>query len=113
MEEIWKALEKASLEHPGLHAVLMICLRFSSSLDSACVACCPFLSTGSHHARMQIHAMRCCIPRCTTKAFFRKGPALAVQTGCRLLPRSPLAKQKGLVQLVCSKLHAPTRNTRF
>ena len=61
-----KAFEKGYLEHPGLHAILAICLRFSS------VACCLFLSTSSHHVRIQIHATRCCIPTCTTKGL-KKG----------------------------------------
>ena len=60
---IRKALEKGHLEHPGLHAVLAICLRFSSVLDDACVAHCLVLSTGSYHVRIQMHTQRCCIPR--------------------------------------------------
>ena len=51
---IQKALEKGYLEHPGLHAVLTICLRFSSVLDGACVSCCLFLSTGSYHDHTSI-----------------------------------------------------------
>ena len=69
MGDIRKALEKGCLEHPGLHAVLKTCLRFSSVLDGACVACCLFLSTGSHHVYIQSHSTGCCFPRCTTKAF--------------------------------------------
>ena len=57
---IRKAREKGYFGHLGLHAVLMICLRFSSFLDSACVACCLFLSTGSY--RIQINATCCCFP---------------------------------------------------
>ena len=49
MGYIRKALEEGYLEHLGLHARLTTCLRFSSVLDDACVACCLFLSTGSHH----------------------------------------------------------------
>ena len=64
---IRKALEKGYLEHPGLHAVLTKCLRFSSILDSACVACCLFLSTGSHHVCIQIHAACSGLPRCSTE----------------------------------------------
>ena len=52
---ILKALEKGYLKNPGLHAGLTICLRFSSVLDVACVACCLFLSTGSYHVCIQIH----------------------------------------------------------
>ena len=43
----WKALEKGYLEHPGLHTVLTICVRFSSVSECACVARCLLLSTGS------------------------------------------------------------------
>ena len=46
---IRKAFEKSYSEHPGLHAGLTICLRFSSVLDDACVAHCLILSTGSYH----------------------------------------------------------------
>ena len=63
---IRKALEKGYSEHPGLHAVLTVCLVFSSFLDSACVAFCLFLSTGSH-VHITIHATCCCIPRCTSE----------------------------------------------
>ena len=42
-----------------------------------------------------------------------KERALVVQTGCKLLVRSPLAKQEGLGQPVRSNLRAPTRTTRF
>ena len=49
MGYIRKALEKGYLEHPGLHAVLTTCLRFSSLLYDARVACCLLLSTGSYH----------------------------------------------------------------
>ena len=69
MGYIQKDLEKGYLEHPGLHAVLTTCLRFSSVLDGACVACCLCLSTGSYHVYIQIHSTGCCFPRCTTKAF--------------------------------------------
>ena len=69
MGYIRKALEKAYLEHPGLHAVLTICWRFSSVLVSACAACCLFLSTGGYHVCIQIFSTGCCFPRSTTKAF--------------------------------------------
>ena len=65
---IWKALEKGYLEHTE-SAVLTSCLRFSSILDDAYVACCLFLSTGSYHVCIQIHAMCCCFLRCTTETF--------------------------------------------
>ena len=51
-----KPLKRAIRNTSGLHAVLTIWLRSSSALDSVCVACCLFLSTGSHHVRIQIHA---------------------------------------------------------
>ena len=69
MGYIRKALEKGYLEHPGLHVVLTVCLRFLSFLDSACVACWLFLSTDSHHVRIQIHGTCCCIPGCTATTF--------------------------------------------
>ena len=78
---IRKALEKGYLEHPGLHAVLTICLRYSSVLDGACVPCCLLLSTGSYHVFIQIHAMRCCIPICTTEALDSQSGML---WGCKL-----------------------------
>ena len=64
-----KPLNRAIWNTLGLHAVLTTCLIFSSVLDSACVACCLLLSTGSHHVRIQIHATGCCISRCTTETF--------------------------------------------
>ena len=72
MGYIRKALEKGYLQHPGLHAGLTTCLIFSSISDDACVVCCLFLSTGSCHVFIQIHATGCCFPGCTTKAFGRK-----------------------------------------
>ena len=59
---IQKALKKGYLEHLGLHAVLTTCLRISSVLDTACVACCLILSTGRCHVHMQIHTTFCCFP---------------------------------------------------
>ena len=64
-----KPLNRSICNTLGLHAVLTTCLIFSSVLDSACVACCLLLSTGSHHVRIQIHATSCCISRCTTETF--------------------------------------------
>ena len=69
MGYIRKAVEKGYVGHPGLHAVLTTCLRFSSVLDGACVPCCLFLSTGSYHVCIQIYTTCCCFPRFTTKAF--------------------------------------------
>ena len=64
-----KPLKKGYFEHPGLHAVLMTCLRFLCVLDGACVPCCPFLSIGSYHVCKQIYTRCCCFHQCTTKAF--------------------------------------------
>ena len=57
-----KPLKWAIRNTPGLHAVLTTCLRFLSALDSACVARCLFLLTGSHHVVIQIHTTCCCFP---------------------------------------------------
>ena len=66
----------------------------------------PCPHTNSRHALLH--------PQMNHKSlWFGKGHALAVQPGCRLLARSPPAKQKGLVQPVRSNLHAPTKNTKF
>ena len=80
MGYIRKALKRGYLQHPGLHAVLTICLRFSFVFNGACVACCLFLS-GSRHVRMQIHAMCCCLPRCTIETF---GSQKNTLWGCKL-----------------------------
>ena len=64
-----KPLKRAIWNTLGLHVVLIVCLRFLSFLDSACVACWLFLSTDSHHVRIQIHATCCCIPGCTATTF--------------------------------------------
>ena len=47
-----KPLKRAIWNTLGLHVVLTVCLRFSSFLDSACVACWLLLSTDSHHVRI-------------------------------------------------------------
>ena len=78
---IRKALEKGFQNTPGLHAVLTICLRFPSVLDGSCVACCLLLSTGSYHFFIQIHARRCCTPRCTTETL---GSQKGTLWGCKL-----------------------------
>ena len=57
-----KPLKRGILNTLGLHAVLMICLRFSSVLDGVCAVCCLFLSIGRYHARIQIHPVGCCFP---------------------------------------------------
>ena len=64
-----KPVKKAIWNTLGLYAVLTTCLRFSSVLEDACVACCRFLSTGSYHVCKQMHSTCCCFPRCTTEAF--------------------------------------------
>ena len=64
-----KPLKRAIWNTLGLHAGLTTCLIFSSISDDACVVCCLFLSTGSCHVFIQIHATGCCFPGCTTKAF--------------------------------------------
>ena len=62
-----KPLERAIRNTLGLHAVPTTCLRFSSVLDDACVACCLFLSIGSHHVCIQIHATCSCFTGCTAE----------------------------------------------
>ena len=52
MGHIRKPLEKGYSEPPGLHAVLTTCLRFSSFLDGACVACCLLLPGNVCHVFM-------------------------------------------------------------
>ena len=89
---IRKALEKGYLEHPGLHAVLTTCLRFSSLLDSVCAACCLFLSTGSYYVCIQIHTTCCCFPRCTTTTFGAQKGSL---WGCRVGAYDSLSCQVG------------------
>ena len=71
-----KPLTRAIWNTLGLHAVLTTCLRFSSALDDACVACCLFLSTGSHHVCIQIHTMCSCFARCTTETIGSEKSAL-------------------------------------
>ena len=67
-----KLLKRAIRNTLGLHAVLMVCLKILSFLDTACVACCLFLSTGSHHVCIQIHATCCCVPDAPQKPLVRK-----------------------------------------
>ena len=76
-----KPLKRAIWNTLGLHVVLTTCLRFLSFLDSACVACCRFLSTDSHHVRIQIHARCCCIPRCTATTFGSQKSTLEAHPG--------------------------------
>ena len=71
-----KPLKRAIQDTLGLHAVLTVYLIFLSFLDAACVACCLFLSTGSHHVCIQIHGRCCCVPTCTTKAIGSERSAL-------------------------------------
>ena len=75
-----KPLKRAIWNTLGLHAVLTTCLRFSSVFNDACVACCLYLSTGSHHVRIQIHST----PRMYHKSLWCvKGLALGVKSGSR------------------------------
>ena len=67
-----KPLKGAICNTPGLHAGLTTCLRFSSDLDDACVVCCLFLSTGSCHVFIQIHAMAVVSPGAPRKPLTRK-----------------------------------------
>ena len=80
-----KPLKRAIRNTLGLHAVLTVCLIFLSFLDAACVACCLFLSTGSHHVCIQIHATCCCVPRCTIKAIgSEKSACFSIPMGAAL-----------------------------
>ena len=76
-----KPLKRAIWNTLGLHVVLTVCLRFLSFLDSTCVACWLFLSTDSHHARIQVHATCCCIPGCTATTF---GSQESTFGGCKV-----------------------------
>ena len=77
-----KPLKRAIWNTPGLHAVLTTCLRFSSILDGACVACCLFLSTGSYHDTNSLHELL--LPQMHHKSlWFAKGHALGVKPGGR------------------------------
>ena len=51
---IRKALEKGYLEHPGLHVVLTVCLRFFVFFGQCLCCLLAVLSTDSHHVRIQI-----------------------------------------------------------
>ena len=79
---IWKALEVGYLEHPGLLAVLKICLRCLSVLDGVCAACClvnrqlPYLHINSHH-------MLLLPPMHHRSLWFAKEHALGVKLGQR------------------------------
>ena len=107
-----KAPEKGHLEHPRSACCTddmpEIFVHFGQ-----CLAFRLFLSTGSHHVLIQIHATCCCVPMHHRNHWFGKTHALVVQTVCRLLVRSPLAKQKGLGQPVHSNLHAPQGTPDF
>ena len=48
-----KPLNRAIWNTLGLHAVLTMCLRFSSVWDTTCVACCLFLSKGGALSAVQ------------------------------------------------------------
>ena len=50
-----RPLRRAIWNTPGFNAVLTVCLKFSSVLDGACVACCLVLLTGSYHQQLARH----------------------------------------------------------
>ena len=109
-----KYLKRAIWSTLGLHAVLTICLRFLSFLGSTCVACCLFMSTGSYHVRIQIHATCCCFsPDAPPKPLVRKR---ARSGGCPnwvKVTQEPGRQAKKPRRNRYSNLHARTRNTRF
>ena len=109
-----KPLKKAFWSTLGLHAVLATCLRISSVLDGACVACCPFLSAGSYHVCLQIHATCCCLPRCTTEAFGAEESSLwGCLVGAVNSEPSLVARPKRLVLRRPSNLHVLTKSRTF
>ena len=67
-----KPLKRAIRNTPGLHAVLAICLRFSSVLDDACVAHHLVLPTGSYHGRIQIQTRAVASPDAPQQPLVRK-----------------------------------------
>ena len=107
-----KPLKRAIWNTLGLHAVLMTCLRFSSLLDDACVACCLLLSTGSYHVCTQIHATCCHFPRCTTETFGAQKSALWGANWVKVT-WEPARQAKKPYTTGSQQLHAQTRNTRF
>ena len=72
-----KPLKRAIWNTLGLHAVMTTCLRILSILDGVSAACCLFLSTGSYHVCIQIHAM---FPDAPQKPLVRK----RARSGCRV-----------------------------
>ena len=104
MGYIRKALEKGFSDYPRVCMLTGQCLCCFLPVFDNRQPPCPH--TNSRHVLLhpQMHHRN---------LWFGKEHALAVQTGCRFLVKSPLAKQKGLVQPVCSNLHAPTMNTRL
>ena len=111
---IRKALEKDYVEHPrsacGTDEIFEIFVRFGHCL------CCllpvfvnrqlPCLHTNSRH-------MLLLPPMHHNSIWCTKEHALALQPGCRLLIRCPLAQQKSLVLPTCSHLHEHTRSMTF
>ena len=109
-----KALGQGYLEHPG----------FACCTDDMCdifvhfgrCLCCllpPFVNRQSPCPHTNSRNGLLHLPMHHRNLWFAKEHALAVQIGCRLLVRSPPAKQKSLALLVRSNLHANTRSTRF
>ena len=97
---IWKAPEKGYSKHPGLDAVLTIRLSFTSGLDGACVACCLFLSTGSYHVCIQIHAPDAPQKPCVER---HRPEAISCEVHISLLSQPDLAPCNGLT-VPCCKL---------
>ena len=107
MGYIRKALEKGYSEHLGLHAIPTVCLIFLSFLDAARVALCLFLSTGSHHVCIQIHATGCCLPRCTTKAFgAQKGSLRGCRVGAGDSASCQAGKETSYNWFIATEIHA-------
>ena len=99
-----KPLKGAIWNTLGLHTVLTVCLRFLSFLDGACVACCLLLSTGSHYVRLQIHAMCCCIPRCTAKTFgSQKSTLWGCNLGASYSPKNRTKASRGWFAATCMR----------
>ena len=109
--DIRKALGKGNLQHLGLHAVLTICLRFSSILDTARVACCLFLSTDSYRVCTQIYTSCCCFTFCATKAFgAQEGSLWGCKVGAGASAWQP-GKKGSYYQVTVTC--APTKSTTF
>ena len=111
---IQKALEQGYLEHPGFACctddMFDIFVRFG---QCRCCLLPPFVNRQSPCPHTNSRNGLLHLPMHHRNLWFAKEHALAVQIGCRLLVRSPPAKQKSLALPVRSNLHANTRSTRF